>query len=610
MKRATTEILALAGTLFACCGGVWASEQVQPKQLIVPGVSVGDFKLGMSKDDVLTRLGKPCRIFSEGEEFSLDDLPRRYFMAFDDLSFLVVDGSVEVISVRSPLYYIYASGLGVGDSEEKIREAYGYRFEREEHDAKDLNNYRDWGMQFGIHKKNRKVIEIDVYQPERTPMILTTLPRFDPDSTSPFQVDLRSRDLTLLDLRNSKQDLMYAIFNDRTSWPAPDRMPSGFDWKRIMELGKDPGLGVRSLHKRGITGRGVRVAIIDQPLLVDHQEYAERLRFYEEIDLQGRTMPAMHGAGVASIALGKTVGVAPEAELYYTAMHFADENTARRIARSINRILEVNEQLPKDNKIRVISISNGWSPSHEGYEEVTEAAQKARAAGMLVACVCVERVHERFDFGALGRSPLADPDVFESYEPGFFLTKFFWADRSAPSDPSSSIGFWVPMDARTTASETGNDEYFFCPIGGFSWAVPYIAGLYALAVQADSAITPERFWTLAARTGRTIEIERSGERKPLGPIVDPVRLIGTIEAGESSELKQRLSDGQTIEAHRQPAPEAASIVPGARIGDYWLGANKDTVLESLGAWGAIHKRLPPMVSLGCLDMLSLHPMAL
>jgi hypothetical protein len=538
MTRVTGAILVLAGLLLAGSHDIRAGEQEQSKHTIVPGAYVGDYTVGMSKDDVLKKLGEPKAIHLGEEEFSPDDLPRRYVLTFGDLSFLIVDGSVEVISVRSPLYYIYASGLRVGDSEEKIQEAYGYRFEREEHDAKDLNNYRDWGMQFEIHKKSRKVIGIDVYEPERTPMILTTLPRFDPDSTSPFQVDLRSRNLTLLDLRNSKHDLMYAVFNDRTSWPAPDRMPSGFDWKRIMELGKNPGLGVRSLHKRGITGRGVRVAIIDQPLLVDHQEYAKRLRFYEEIDLQGRTMPAMHGAGVASIALGKTVGVAPEAELYYIAMHFDYEDTVRRIARSIHRILEVNEQLPRDNKIRVISISNGWSPSHKGYKEVTEVVQRARAAGILVACVSVERVHERFDFGGLGRSPLADPDVFESYEPAFFWTKFFWANRSVPSDPSSSICFSVPIDARTTASETGNDEYFFGPIGGYSWAVPYIAGVYALAVQADPVITPERFWTLAARTGRTIEVQRSGQRKPLGPIVDPVRLICSIEAGESSEVKQ------------------------------------------------------------------------
>ena len=29
-----------------------------------------------------------------------------------------------------------------------------------------------------------------------------------------------------------------------------------FDWQMIMELGKDPGLNLRTLHEQGITGRG------------------------------------------------------------------------------------------------------------------------------------------------------------------------------------------------------------------------------------------------------------------------------------------------------------------------------------------------------------------
>ena len=45
-----------------------------------------------------------------------------------------------------------------------------------------------------------------------------------------------------------------------------------------IEIGKNPGLGIRSLHALGITGRGVGIAIIDQTLLVEHQEYAEQLQ--------------------------------------------------------------------------------------------------------------------------------------------------------------------------------------------------------------------------------------------------------------------------------------------------------------------------------------------
>jgi len=62
------------------------------------------------------------------------------------------------------------------------------------------------------------------------------------------------------------------------------------------------------------------------------------------------------------------------------------------------------------------------------------------------------------------------------------------------------------MDSRTTASFTGISEYVFYREGGWSWSIPYIAGLYALAAQVDPEIPPERFWSLAMETGRTIEL--------------------------------------------------------------------------------------------------------
>lgn len=51
----------------------------------------------------------------------------------------------------------------------------------------------------------------------------------------------------------------------------------------LMESGKNPGLGIRKLHKEGITGKGIGIAIIDQALLIDHVEYKEQLKMYEEI---------------------------------------------------------------------------------------------------------------------------------------------------------------------------------------------------------------------------------------------------------------------------------------------------------------------------------------
>ena len=133
-----------------------------------------------------------------------------------------------------------------------------------------------------------------------------------------------------------------------------------------------------------------------------------------------------------------------------------------------------------------------------------------------------------FRFDALGRPPLADPDEFASYEPGLFWSRAFWAGRMGTGQ---ALG--VPMDSRTTASPTGENDYVFYREGGWSWSIPYIAGLYALAAQVDPQITPERFWSLVLATGRSLEVEREGQRRTLGPIADPEALIAAIRQARS-----------------------------------------------------------------------------
>jgi hypothetical protein len=48
-------------------------------------------------------------------------------------------------------------------------------------------------------------------------------------------------------------------YDGATNWPANVASLTN----EIMEEGKNPGLGIRSLHSQGITGKGISVAIID-----------------------------------------------------------------------------------------------------------------------------------------------------------------------------------------------------------------------------------------------------------------------------------------------------------------------------------------------------------
>jgi len=359
---------------------------------------------------------------------------------------------------------------------------------------------------------------------------LTALPKYNPASTDPWQVDLRGVDLTALDLRGSLDPLLYASFDTRTRWPAAERMPPGFKPQAILEIGKHPGLGVRRLHAQGITGRNVGIAIIDQTLLVDHQQYVDRVQVYEETDdIRGGWLePQMHGPAVASIAVGQTVGVAPEADLYFIASAMCSSGTHESVdfaclAQSVRRVLEVNEELPAGRKIRVLSMSIGWSPGNEGHEEMQAAATAARDAGLLVISSSVEDVHG-FRFQGLGRSPLSDPNDFETYVPGQW-----WAEGFFAGDVASGT-LMVPMESRTTASPGGVQEYAFYRSGGWSWSIPYIAGAYALAAQVRPDITPDLFWMTALGTGTTIDVLHDGRAFSLGPILNPEALIAALRA--------------------------------------------------------------------------------
>lgn len=361
---------------------------------------------------------------------------------------------------------------------------------------------------------------------------LKKMPEYNPKSGGHFQVDLRGCDLRKLDLAGRLANLLHADFDSKTQWPAD--LPAGFDREKIVALGKDPGLGVRELHKQNITGQNIGVGLIDQTLLVDHQEYRDRLRLYEEIHSPKGASAAMHGPAVASILVGKTTGVAPAADLYYIAEMHGTFVPGKQfdwdftwLAKSIHRLLDVNATLPADKKIRVISISVGWSPQQKGYQEAMAAVERATKDGVFVVSTAIEETHH-LKFHGLGREALADPNNAKLMQPGSWWAPMFWAKQFRPQPGERLL---VPMDCRTVASPTGPSDYVSYWSGGWSWSVPWIAGLYALACQVDPAMSPERFWAAALKTGETIRCRHAEEEVDFGTIANPVALIKSLQRG-------------------------------------------------------------------------------
>jgi serine protease AprX len=83
----------------------------------------------------------------------------------------------------------------------------------------------------------------------------------------------------------------------------------------------------------------------------------------------------------------------------------------------------------------------------------------------------------------------------------------------------------IPSNYRTTAAYWGNESYIYWGQGGFSWAIAYIAGLFALA-----------FTIALSLTYTEITSNLVASKTPCGDgafIVNPVKFIETIQSKAS-----------------------------------------------------------------------------
>lgn len=357
---------------------------------------------------------------------------------------------------------------------------------------------------------------------------LKMLPSYDKYQPGQMQVDLRSYDLTSLDLKERYEDLIHADFDTVTKWPYG--LPDGFNPKEIIEYGKNPGLNIRELHKSGITGKGVSIAIIDGALLINHVEYKEKLKLYEEINCLDKTaMPA--GCAVASAVAGKKTGVAPESDIYYIAEthRLLTQETPNidfsSLALAVNRIVKINDTLPKGYKIRALVLDGGWTQGDKGYNAINKAVEEAKEQGIFVISNSIyETYNQEMDFMGLGRNPLLNPDESFSYSPGEeWKSSFFMFEKYSKAKEV----LLIPMDSRCTASPTGDSDYAFYNVGDIKLSAAYIAGLYALACQVKPEITPHEFWSTALKTGDTVYIRNNviNYDYKLKKVVNPKRLI-------------------------------------------------------------------------------------
>lgn len=269
------------------------------------------------------------------------------------------------------------------------------------------------------------------------------------------------------------------------------------------------------LHNQGINGQGVRVAIIDQKLDINHLEYKDVIKGYSEYGNAGDESISMHGPAVASLLVGKTCGVAPGAELIYKAVpsgrSFAYE------AQALEDIIKENQKSNK--KIRIVSCSIGYMIENPepGLDEWIEAIKKTTDSGIVVVDVGTRLGMEFTGGGSIDKENFDEYSLWLNYK-----SRINIKHPDIKPEHYDQLPIIIPSDHRTFASswqKLGGYEYN--GKGGISWSVPYLAGIFTMALQINPNLTQEELVNLVIDN---THINKNGLK-----IINPKKIIQAIK---------------------------------------------------------------------------------
>ena len=234
-----------------------------------------------------------------------------------------------------------------------------------------------------------------------------------------------------------------------------------------------------------LTGQGCVLAIIDQPLWREHPGYKNNLLDMKSVNGADPEGVSYHGAAVTSIAAGE-IGAARDVKIVYRAIEtwHGRENCLNNCADALRGL---QTYVAAGNRLDGISISLGWKRNEPDASTNIDIIQWFEARN-----IPVFTTNDRIAYPC-GRQGLAND----------------WRN-SAWNIEEDQIA--IPVDHRLIAHNGQSDInkadgslYYRCGNGGISWAVPFVAGMFALAREAQPGITREQFSRMLRDTAQTVD---------------------------------------------------------------------------------------------------------
>lgn len=309
------------------------------------------------------------------------------------------------------------------------------------------------------------------------------------DSIDPFSREgiwqLCYRDLTNNRIElNSLSELSELCYNTQTVFPN--------NWQAqaasVLQYGK-----VNLLDSGSLTGKGIKVAVIDRPINKKHIEFQDRIEYIEVFPHHPATQRMdFHGMTCASLLCGSTCGVAPEAKLVYFAIPnqtnpIEDYYNSQLVA--LQKVLDYNQA--SSDPIRIVSLSAPFTKDQKPLRD--SLANKLAQTG----CQLIDATDFGHNFYGI--------DCIRHQENKRYLLSQ-WQHDNYERNKSSRNGFidyfnslcFVPSTRRTSASNDTNNTYIhWSKAVSESWSIPHVAGAYALCLQTYPNMLYEDFVKLS-----------------------------------------------------------------------------------------------------------------
>ncbi|MHC4950864.1 MAG: hypothetical protein ACYTEU_07760 [Planctomycetota bacterium] len=484
-------------------------------------------------EDIIKLFGEPQSYSWKMQPLHKDELPDVYLAAYPNgLIFLMNNGKISEIRHEGPTGYRYKNKLEVGSSLETALEVLGQPTQtltgqknkytdgvlyKDIDGSKGSCYYQRSEQNIRLFFRNYKVAALYITNPYKNNsggfkrgQTLSKVDHYD---------DVRWKDLSKI--QTLEKDLVRSLrFNQDTVWPKQEVGTKTIDWfaDKVLHAAMNPGLGVRKLHKMGITGKGVNVAIIDQPTYLIHSEFAGKIVEYYDTGCE-TDESSMHGPSVVSLLVGENCGTAPGARVYYAAAPSWKKDSAY-YAKALDWIIDQNHQLPIGQKIRVVSVSACPSGQGSPFEKNNAMWDKACAQAKTMGIMILDCTDSDRGFVVPAHFTRTANENPVSCCPGF------------PSNNKARMIFreslYVPTCPRTTAEDRGKEtcRYVYWGQGGLSWAIPYAAGVLAMGWQVWPEATPEQMKELLFQSAYT--------NKDGAKIINPPRFINYVKKAQKT----------------------------------------------------------------------------